>query len=426
MNALTNYLSAGLLGFGLLLKSPDLLRHRHDPYLRSLCTVLALAGLCFVLGAPPTVGAVNRISGIPNLAAPVTYVTITAYSAASQVLVVRWRGGPGVRRTTRRWILAYAAVVTGIVTMFVLGDAPVERRTDLDTYYASTPYIREMILLYLLAHLTAVGFTTVSALRWARQVHGWLRAGLVTLGLGTLCGAGYSVTKLIAVVARWNGLDWSALDHSVSPAAAGLGALVTVFGILIPLAGPRLTEWRRARRAYLRLAPLERELDDILARRALRLPRPRWASPATRLVWRQTSIHNALSYLDAYVDRELYDETLRAALRTTGDPERAAAMAWAAVIAAAVRDAGNPAVVRDPADPAAVRDAAGPAAVRDAAGPAAVRPPDAPPDRFPDRAPDPEALVDIADALADVLATGAPPRGADGPQPVPAARGSRA
>jgi hypothetical protein len=437
MNALTNYLSAGLLGFGLLLKSPDLLRHRHDPYLRSLCTVLALAGLCFVLGAPPTIGAVNRISGVPNLAAPVTYVAITAYSAASQVLVVRWRGGPGVRRTTRRWILAYACVVTGIVTMFVLGDAPVERRTDLDTYYANTPYIREMILLYLLGHLTAVGFTTVSALRWARQVDGWLRAGLVTLGLGTLCGAGYSVTKLIAVAARWGGLDWSALDHSVSPAAAGLGALVTVFGILIPLAGPRLTEWRRARRAYRRLEPLERELDDILVRRALRLPRPRWASPATRLVWRQTSIHNALSYLDAYVDRELYDATLRTALRATGDPGRAAAVAWAAVIAAAVREAAEPVAVRDAGDPGrapAGRPLGVPEQIPDRLtdGPTdrladgfPDRIPNRLADRFPDRAPDPDALVDIADALADVLATAAPPHGADGPQPVPAARGSR-
>ncbi|MEV5317301.1 MAB_1171c family putative transporter [Streptomyces sp. NPDC052687] len=476
MNALTNYLSAGLLGFGLLLKSPDLLRHRHDPYLRSLCTVLGLAGLCFVLGAPPTIGAVNRISGIPNLAAPVTYVAITAYSAASQVLVVRWRGGPGVRRTTRRWVLAYACVVTGIVTMFALGDAPVERRTDLDTYYANTPYIREMILLYLLAHLTAVAVTTVSSLRWARRVDGWLRAGLVTLGIGTLCGAGYSVIKLVAVAARWGGLDWSALDRSVSPAAAGLGALVTVIGILIPLAGPRLTRWRQARRTYRRLEPLERELDDLLVRRALRLPRPRWASPVTRLVWRQTSIHNALSHLDAYVDRELYDETLREALRATGDPRRAAARAWATVIAAAVREASETvaaepvaagsvvagSVVAGPlvagsvvAGPAAAESgaAAGPVAEDRFTGPLSDRftgPLSDPradrftdplsdrladpfpdpfadrfPDRFPDRAPDPDALVDIADALADVLATAAPPHGADGPQPVPAARGSR-
>ncbi|MGW0584604.1 DUF6545 domain-containing protein, partial [Streptomyces sp. NPDC002920] len=286
---------------------------------------------------------------------------------------VRWRGGERMCRTARRWIVAYACVVVGIVVAFALGDAPVERRTDLDTYYASTPYIREMILLYLLAHLVAVGSATVSALRWARQVRGWLRAGLTALGLGTLCGAGFSSAKLAAVVAHWCGRDWSALGADFSATAAGAGALLTVAGVLVPLAGPRLTEWWRAWRTYVRLEPLERELDDVLARRALRLPRPRWASPVTRLVWRRTSIHNALSHLDAYADRELYDRILRAALRLTGDPQRASATAWAAVIAtAARRETGRPAVRRS-------GDA----------------------EWFLERAPEPAALERIADALAD-------------------------
>ncbi|MFE2422821.1 MAB_1171c family putative transporter [Streptomyces hokutonensis] len=338
MNGLINYLSCGLLWLGMLVKAPDLIRHWRDPYLRVICVLLALAGACFFLGAPPTVGAVNRLSGVPNLAAPLTYASITAYSASSQVLIVYWRGGPHVHRTARRWIVAYAIVLVGIAVMFALGDTPVERRTDFDTYYATTPFTAEMIVLYLAGHLAAVSVTTVSSLRWARQVHGWLRAGLVTLGVGSLCGAGYSLTKLAAVVAGWFGRDWTELGTTVSPAAAGLGAVLIVVGVLIPLAGPRLTQRRQARRTYARLEPLEHELDELLTRRALRLPRPRFSSPATRLVWRQTSIHNALGHLDAFFDRALYERTLEAAARTTGDPERAEATAWAAVVAAAVAE----------------------------------------------------------------------------------------
>ncbi|PZG84239.1 hypothetical protein C1I97_34210, partial [Streptomyces sp. NTH33] len=338
MSGLINYVSCGVLWLGLVVKAPDLLRHWRDPYLRAICAVLGLAGSCFLLGAPPTVGAVNRLSGVPNLAAPLTYASITAYSAASQVLVVYWRGGARVHRVARRWIVAYALVLAGIATAFALGEAPVERRTDLDTYYATTPFIAEMIVLYLVGHLAAVSVTTVSSVRWAREVDGWLRAGLLVLGLGSLCGAGYSVTKLVAVVARWCGRDWSELGTDVSPAAAGLGALLTSAGILVPLAGPRLAECRRARRTYARLEPLERELDGVLTRRRLRLPRPRWASSGTRLMWRQTSIHNALSYLDASFDRSLYEWTHEAVLEATGDEERAEAAAWAAVITAAVRD----------------------------------------------------------------------------------------
>lgn len=348
MNSLINYLSCAALWLGLAVKAPDLLRHRHDPYLRAICAVLGLAGLCFLLGAPPTVGAVNRLSGVPNLAAPLTYAAITGYCAASQVLVVHWRGGPRVRRTARRWTLAYAAVVLGIAVTFALGDAPVERRVDLDTYYATTPFIGQMILLYLLAHLTAVTVTTVSALRWARQVRGTLRAGLTLLGAGALCGAGYSLAKLVAVSARWSGRDWSALDTAVSPVAAGLGALLIVVGVLLPLTAPRVAEWRRAARAYARLGPLERALDDVLVRRALRLPRPRFASPATLLMWRRTSIHNALGHLDAYCDRDLYDRIRADTLAATGDAELAGARAWAVVILDALRREAGPGPVPPP------------------------------------------------------------------------------
>ncbi|MFE9703531.1 MAB_1171c family putative transporter [Streptomyces sp. NPDC005930] len=376
MNSLINYLSCGALWIGLAVKAPDLLRHRHDPYLRAICAVLGLAGLCFLLGAPPTVGAVNRLSGVPNLAAPLTYAAITGYCAASQVLVVHWRGGPRVRRTVRRWTLAYTAVVLGIGVAFALGDAPVERRTDLDTYYARTPFIAQMIVLYLVAHLTAVSVTMVSALRWARQVRGGLRAGLVLLGIGSLCGAGYSVAKLVAVSARWSGHDWSALGTTVSPAAAGLGALLVVVGVLVPLVAPWAAEWRRAARAYARLEPLERALDDLLVRRSLRLPRPRFAAPATLLMWRRTSIHNALGHLDAYGDRDLYDRTRADALAATGDPELAGACAWAAVITDALRHE---------------------------AGPGRAAPPGSRTGRSPAPSPDPATLARIADVLAGAV-----------------------
>ncbi|GHJ03390.1 hypothetical protein TPA0906_52550 [Streptomyces olivaceus] len=373
--------------------------------------MLALAGLCFLLGAPPTVGAVNGLSGVSNLAAPLTYAAITGYCAASQVLVVHLRGGPGVGRTARRWTLAYTAVVLGIAVAFALGEAPAERLTDFDTYYAKTPYLAEMIVLYLVAHLTAVTVTTVSALHWARQVRGALRAGLVLLGTGALCGAGYSVAKLVAVGARWSGLDWPVLGTAVSPAAAGLGALLTVVGVLVPLLAPRVAEWRRAGREYARLEPLERTLDDLLVRRALRLPRPRLASPATLLMWRRTSIHNALSHLDAYVDRDLYERTRARALAATGDAELAGARAWAAVVTDAVRHEARRREARR-------REAAGNAAGH-AVGSGRVAAPEAGPGRPLGPPPDPAALARIADALASPVPVPAASAVPGGTEPVP-------
>ncbi|MFD5079886.1 MAB_1171c family putative transporter [Streptomyces sp. NPDC058371] len=345
MSGLINYLSFGVLWVGLAAKLPDLARDRRDPFLRAICVVMASASLCFLLGAPPSVGAVNRVSGVPNLAAPLTYASITAYSAASLVLILYWRGGPDVRRVVRRWILGYAGVLVGIATLFALGHASEERRTDFDTYYATTPFTSAMIVLYLVAHLTAVTVTAIRCLNWARGVSGWLRAGLLTMGAGTVVGAGYSISKLAAVIARWGGRDWAALSSRVSPGLAGLGALITVGGILIPLAGPTLTAWQHSRHTYLRLGALERVLDEVLTRRNLRLRRPHRFSPALLLMWRQTSINNGLGFLNGLFDLRLYDETRAAVLAATGDHAQADATAWAAMIAAAVegeRDGQQP------------------------------------------------------------------------------------
>lgn len=339
MSGLINFVSCGVLWFGLGAKLPDLMRHRRDPFLCALSATLALGSVCFLLGAPPTVGAINRFSGIPNLAAPLTYAVITTYSASSMVLVIYWRGGPNVRRTARYWMTGYAGVVIALAALYALGEAPWERRTDFDTYYSRTPYIGEMIVLYLVAYLVAVVATAISTLRWARKVRGWLRAGLVTMAAGTTLGTGYSISKLVAVVAYWRGHDWSALVTQVAPAAAGLGALLFVTGTLIPLAGPGLAAWLRSWRLYVRLRPLEAELDDVLTRRNLRVPRPSWISPGTLLMWRQTSILNALGHLDAssLFDHDVYEQAHEAALLKYADNTQARAAAWAAVIAAAVR-----------------------------------------------------------------------------------------
>ncbi|MEU2338343.1 MAB_1171c family putative transporter [Streptomyces sp. NPDC013172] len=343
MSGLINYGSCSVLWMGLAPKLRDLLGHRRDPYLRAITAVLALASLCFLLGAPPTVGVINEVSHVPNLAAPLTYANITAYSASSLVLVVYWQGGPRVHRTARRWTLGYAAVIVAIGILFALGDASTERRSDFDTYYATTPFIREMIVLYLVAHLTAVTVTGVRSLRWARAVTGRLRVGLVTLGVGTMTGAGYSVCKLVAVAARWSGRDWSLLSTDLSPGFAGIGAFLTVIGVLLPLLGRRLTHWYDSWRTYRRLRPLEQELADLNVRRSLRMPRP--LSPGLWLTWRETNIHNGLKALEPHLDHDLFDRVYAHESRQADGSRRAGTAALAVTVATAVRSerAGRPA-----------------------------------------------------------------------------------
>lgn len=346
MNGAINYVSCGLLWTALLFRLPDLTRRRPDPSLRAIVGVLAFASLCFLFGAPPTVALINRVTGVPNAAAPLTYAAITAYSAALLVLIACWRGGPSARRTTRNWICSYAAVLVGIGVLFALGHATEERRTDFDTYYATAPWVAEMVVLYLLAHLTATVVSALWALRWAREPdvrqRPWLRASLLTIGAGTVLSAGYSSSKLLAVAARWSGRDWPALGTSVPPVCAGLGALLTVAGVLLPVAVHHLSAWGD----FVRLAPLEAVLDPVLRERSLRLERPR--SPLLWATWRRSTVLNGLREIEALLDHGLYDAVydaelarLRAGGRLLdGAPaaqDLASAAAWAATITAAAR-----------------------------------------------------------------------------------------
>ncbi|WP_427164527.1 MAB_1171c family putative transporter [Streptomyces sp. C1-1] len=346
MSGAINYISCGLLWIALLFRLPDLRRHWSEPSLRAIIAVLGFASMCFLLGAPPTVALINSLSGIPNLAAPLTYAAITAYSAASLVLIACWRGGPSVRRTARNWICSYAGVLIGIAVLFAVGDPAEERRTDFDTYYATTPWVAEMVVLYLLAHLTAATVSAVWSLRWARETEvrrrPWLRASLLTIGTGTALSTGYSISKLAAIAARWSGQDWVTVGTSVSSLCAGLGALLTVAGFLLPVAGHHLSAWAD----FVRLAPLDALLDPVLEDRALRVERPR--SPLLWGTWRRSTILNGLHEIEVFFDKALYEKVHDAELKklreTAGGngPEdsaqgRAVASAWAVTISAATR-----------------------------------------------------------------------------------------
>lgn len=168
MDGSSYYIPAAAMACALVLKAPALLRSWRDPLLRSVCTLLTLAGLVFLFAAPPTIAKVNRLTGITNVSAPLVYCLLSAFSAACLVLVVNWRGGPPAqtRLLTRRITAGYAVVIVALVVLFALGDAPVERLRDFDTYYARTPYLRELIVLYLTAMTVAGLAMTALCWRW--------------------------------------------------------------------------------------------------------------------------------------------------------------------------------------------------------------------------------------------------------------------
>ncbi|WP_073919610.1 MAB_1171c family putative transporter [Streptomyces sp. CB00455] len=328
------YIPAAALALGFLSKLPGLIRRRRNPMVRAVAGLLLMASAGFAFAAPPTIVVVNRIVGMPNISAPLVYTILSVFNTCCIVLLAYWREGLGrdVQRRVRRWVAACGAVSILIAVAFALGDAPVERLRDLDTHYATTPWIREMIVVYLSWHIVVGVVVTTMCWKWSRTVDGWLRAGLLTLVVGFAFSADFGVAKAAAVVARWTGGDLDFLSTDLAPPLAGVGAVLTTAGFLLPQ-GQRATAAWEAWQTYRRMGPLWRRLRTLAG---LPVTTIWWAPLESRLFDRETDIHDDLLALAPYCDAQTMTTCRDRALAEGVSPDDAWAVAAATMIAHAI------------------------------------------------------------------------------------------
>ncbi|POX53799.1 hypothetical protein C3489_15215 [Streptomyces sp. Ru71] len=311
-----------------------------NPLTVSTCAAIVLGSLVFVCAAPLTLSAVNDLTGIPNFGAPLTYGMLSAYSCSLLILLINWRGGSRahVRRLVLRCVAAYGALIVAIVVLFALGDARTERLRDLDTFYATTPGLREMILLYLLGHSAAMVVMCAVCLKWGREVTGLLRAGLRLILAGALLDLlGFQATKYTAIAARWTGHDLDFLSTTLAPPMASLGALICSAGFVLPRLLPAAVAQWRGLADHRALHPLWSAV-----RFASTAPKPEaswWWLPQERLRWREVSIHDALLALAPYFDDRVRARAVDEALRAGRSTHQARIAGEAAMLAAATRRA---------------------------------------------------------------------------------------
>ncbi|MFD7614964.1 DUF6545 domain-containing protein [Streptomyces sp. NPDC059828] len=350
------YLTAAVLGMALLVKAPGLLRRWRSPTVRAVYALLVLPCAGFVLSAPPTVAAVNRFTGISNFSALLVHCIMTAYACASLVLLGYWRGESGdlarTRRRVRVWQIGCCVVIAMLVGLFALGDVPVARPRDFDTYYAATPFISQMLLLYLLAYVAAGVATAVVCWEWfldisrkvahrsSTSVDSCLRGGLLVLVVAALANVVFGSFKLAAIAARWAGGDWDALNEGLPPFMSASGMMIGV-GLLVPAYGPALIDrvWQplvdiTALRPLWRLvsSPANTPNGSIF------LPPPWYAGPEQVLLYRMTTIHDWMRELALHCTDDIREQAYRRA-RQSGAPEREAAAAGLAAMFTAASDA---------------------------------------------------------------------------------------
>ncbi|MCX5078027.1 hypothetical protein OG321_36880 [Streptomyces sp. NBC_00424] len=336
MSDLSFFIPALIAVAAFCIRLPGLLRNPRDPLLRAVAMLLLTAAGVFLFGMIPMIAWVNDLIGVPNSAAPFVYSILMAFSGSCIVLLINWRGGSAARiRQATRWCVAvYGMVIVGLFTFFVWGDAPVERLRDLDTYYATTPYIREMIVLYLVAHAASSLVMTSLCRRWSRKVTGELRTGLNLMVCGYLLTVAHDVCKFAAIGARWAGHDWDGLSTDVARSLASLASPFVAVGFGLPLVAQRLrepwTDWRR----YRQLGPLWRLLSNLSPEHTS--VRISWsASPGVRVMRRESDIHDGFLTLNPYFERSVHDAAVADALASGATPEDAGVAADAAMVVAA-------------------------------------------------------------------------------------------
>ncbi|MGX4692397.1 MAB_1171c family putative transporter [Streptomyces sp. JNUCC 63] len=339
-SSISFWIPAAVLTAALMIKVPTIIRLWQDPMLRAVGGLLLLACAVFVFVAPSTIRWTNRVTGVPNISAPWVYSLLTAFCGSCLLLIIAWRNGLSDRsaatRRAMRWVISvYSGVIVALWVLFALADVPVERLRDLDTYYANTPFMREEILLYLLAHSVAVLITSRVIWNWVRTdgLDVWLRCGLKSLGVGYGLNLLFDASKLTAVMARWTGHDLDWLSTGVAPPVACVSAILIAVGFILPHAGQYLHDRWRVRIAHRELRSLYLLMRTVNGRGPTLLPR---GGPELRLTRRETFIRDVLLPLARRIDEELHRRAHRAALELEFAPEEARALAAAVAILDAV------------------------------------------------------------------------------------------
>ncbi|MEU6254243.1 MAB_1171c family putative transporter [Streptomyces sp. NPDC047043] len=326
-----------LLATALVVKLPTFARAWRDPDVRATTLLLTFATAVLVVITPVNIRRLNELTGVPNIASPWAYSFLTAFCATGLTMIIRWREEPSERRRRRmrRIYWVYAGVVVALWGTFLLAHAPEPRIYDLDTYYASTPWMREHILLYITAHMVSSLVAASMLWRWFPEVTDrWLKSGVVLLQLGFASGLLFDAAKLTAIAARWSGTDWDALSTRMAPPFALMEAALVALGFLVPQVGPSLHKWVRDGREHRRLRPLWRAVR-VLGASAAPARLGRWAPLDLRLMQRRQHIHDALRLLNPYFDPALYQQAYEAALPELGEAE-AGGVAGAVAVRAAL------------------------------------------------------------------------------------------
>lgn len=279
------FLGCAALAWSAAIYKASALRRRREAAVWALVAAIAFPATAFTVAAPVIYRALDRLTGVANLATLVVYMCIVAYSVTALVMLLLWHL-PAVeaRRRSRRLLVAYGIVLATMVALFTSANVPADHPGTFEDAYGTRPVVGALILVYVVAFAVALTALVWRGFTFAHRVartggHPWLARGLHAVAIGSAITVGYCIALAGYVIAGWLGVRRPDLVP-LGIMCACVGAVLVTTGFTTPTWGAHLSTLHHRLHlaaAYLRLWPLWHMLYTAAPAIALDPPRSRWA-----------------------------------------------------------------------------------------------------------------------------------------------------
>lgn len=310
----TLYVAAGVAWLAVVYKALAFRKPRQAVsvlyWLILLCSALAVTALL-----PPIYHAIDRLTGIPNLARLLGNVAILVASWLVQLSI--WQlNHPDRPLRPRVWPagLLMLAIVIAMGALFAAAPIDVEEATDFTGRYAHEPTIQ----LYRGVFLGYLAFTAIAFMRLSWRYASGITVAMLLLSeclliSGAALGLMYSLHEIDRIAFALAGATYPVPDAARVTVSLLAGTLILmIVGSTLPTWGQhvgaeRPARWLAAYRTYRRLHPLWRALYRAFP--SIALHPPRWDSPLTdvpRAMVRPLLYRRGIEIRDGYIQLQRY------------------------------------------------------------------------------------------------------------------------
>lgn len=318
------------------------LRRGGSPAGYAVCAALALLGSTFTMSTPAVWRWLDRVTGVPNLAALWAHLSVVGFSGTVQLLLLWWVNPPGEAGRRSRLRLAFLATAAVAMVALFLAAGPTEPRVG---EFVATYLSRPVFAVYILVYLAAFGLGLIDVVRLCLPYatlsgRSWLRRGLRATAVGAMFGLVYCAVRIAGVIGARVGADPRRWEW-IAPIAASIGALLVILGLTMPAWGPKLSQvrgWVRRRQQYRQLQPLWVDLHRLMPEIVLEPPVAVPLSTLDRRLYRRViELYDGWLALRPYLDEAAGGRARRLGTQIGLREEELAAVVDAARLRGAVR-----------------------------------------------------------------------------------------